>query len=40
MRGLPGVDEVVVVAEEGVAYLKVDNARLDSARLQEFSAGI
>jgi hypothetical protein len=26
-----------VVMEEGLAYLKVDNAKLDSARLQELS---
>jgi MFS family permease len=34
-----GVEEAVVVAEEGRAYLKVDNRRLDWARLQAFSAG-
>jgi hypothetical protein len=27
------------VAEEGLAYLKVDNRRLDSARLQALCAG-
>jgi MFS family permease len=31
---VPGVRDAVVVAEEGVAYLKVDNRELDSARLQ------
>jgi MFS family permease len=36
---IPGVEEAVVVAEEGLAYLKVDNRRLDWARLQAFSAG-
>jgi MFS family permease len=35
---IPGVEEAVVVAEEGLAYLKVDNRRLDWARLQAFSA--
>jgi hypothetical protein len=35
---VPGVEEAVVVTEEGLAYLKVDNRRLDWARLQEFSA--
>jgi len=37
---VPGVEDAVVVTEEGLAYLKVDNTRLDSARLQEFSAGV
>jgi MFS family permease len=36
---VPGVEEAVVVDEEGLAYLKVDNRRLDWARLQTFSAG-
>jgi MFS family permease len=35
---IPGVEEAVVVAEEGLAYLKVDNRRLDWARLQAVSA--
>ncbi|NIR61330.1 MAG: MFS transporter [Gammaproteobacteria bacterium] len=35
---VPGVAEAVVVSEEGVAYLKVDNRRLDEAALREFSA--
>lgn len=34
---IPGVEEAVVVTEEGLAYLKVDNARLDWARLERFS---
>jgi predicted MFS family arabinose efflux permease len=34
-----GVEEAVVVAEDGLAYLKVDNRRLDWARLQTLSAG-
>jgi len=33
-----GVAEAVVVAEEGVAYLKVDTKRLDMSALDEFSA--
>jgi MFS family permease len=37
---IPGVEEAVVVAEEGLAYLKVDNGRLDWARLQAVSAGV
>jgi MFS family permease len=37
---IPGVEEAVVVAEEGLAYLKVDNRRLDSARLQALFAGV
>jgi len=39
LLAVPGVEEAVVVSEEGLVYLKVDNGRLDSARLQEFSAG-
>ncbi|MDX1594801.1 MAG: MFS transporter, partial [Gammaproteobacteria bacterium] len=35
--GVAGVVEAVVVADEGVAYLKVDEARLDEAALREFS---
>nr|WP_232229545.1 MFS transporter [Marichromatium purpuratum] len=35
----PGVREVVVALDEGVAYLKVDSRRLDWARLQTLSAG-
>ncbi len=33
-----GVAEVVVVADEGVAYLKVDGETVDEAALREFSA--
>jgi len=40
LLAVPGVEEAEVVIEEGLAYLKVDNARLDSARLEEFSAGV
>jgi MFS family permease len=36
---IPGVEEAEVVGEEGLAYLKVDSARLDSARLQAIAAG-
>jgi len=35
LRGLPGVIEAVVVADEGVAYLKVDRERLDDVALDE-----
>jgi MFS family permease len=35
---VPGVEDAVVVAEEGSAYLKVDKRRLDSARLEALSA--
>mgnify|MGYP000591478547 CR=1 FL=1 len=38
LAALAGVEEAVVVPEEGVAYLKVDSRELDSARLQAFSA--
>ncbi len=34
---IPGVQDAVVVAEEGVAYLKVDSSKLDSARLAAVS---
>ncbi|AOU98676.1 MFS transporter [Acidihalobacter yilgarnensis] len=34
---VPGVAEVMVVAEESVAYLKVDRNALDESRLREFS---
>jgi len=37
LRGAPGVGEVVVVADEGVAYLKVDTQYVDFAILDEFS---
>jgi len=35
---IPGVEEAVVVVEEGLAYLKVDKARLDSAKLETLTA--
>ena len=35
---VPGVEEAVVVVEERAAYLKVDDKRLDWARLQAFGA--
>ncbi len=38
LRKVPGVVEAVVIAEEGVAYLKVDSALLDETVLREFSA--
>jgi MFS family permease len=37
---IPGVEEAVVAMDEGVAYLKVDKARLDQAELKRFVAGI
>jgi hypothetical protein len=37
---IPGVEEAVVATDEGLAYLKVDNARLDWARLQTLTTGI
>lgn len=36
---IPGVEEALVVTEEGLAYLKVDNAQLDWARLRALSTG-
>ena len=38
LRDVPGVVEAVVVAEEGVAYLKVDRDRLDARALDEIMA--
>jgi MFS family permease len=37
LTGIRGVAEAVVIAEDGVAYLKVDNHALDEAALQAFS---
>jgi MFS family permease len=37
LAGVPGVAEVVVLAEEGVAYLKVDRRQLDEAALRAFA---
>jgi len=39
LLAIPGVEEAVIAIDEGVAYLKVDNGRLDWARLQAVSAG-
>jgi MFS family permease len=38
LRGVSGVVEAVVVADEGVAYLKVDRDQLDAAALDEIVA--
>ena len=38
LRSVPGVVEAVVVADEGVAYLKVDRDRLDDGALDEIMA--
>lgn len=38
LRRIPGVEEAVVIVEDGVAYLKIDRAVLDMDRLEEFSA--
>ena len=38
LRGVTGVVEAVVVADEGVAYLKVDRDRLDDVALDEIVA--
>jgi MFS family permease len=38
LLAIPGVEDVVVALDEGVAYLKVDSGRLDWATLQTFSA--
>ncbi len=38
LLALPGVEEAVVIAEEGVAYLKVDNKVVDREALDAFAA--
>jgi predicted MFS family arabinose efflux permease len=38
LNGIAGVHEAVVIADEGVAYLKVDRRRLDERALRAFSA--
>jgi hypothetical protein len=35
---IPGVLEATVVAEEGVAYIKIDRSRLDEERLARYGA--
>lgn len=37
LAAVPGVAEVIVIAEEGIAYLKVDPRALDRKRLEAFS---
>jgi MFS family permease len=39
LAGLPGVREAMVMATEGVAYLKVDSARFDEQRVLDLIAG-
>lgn len=39
LHAVPGVVEAVVVAEEGVAYLKIDRDRFDAAALDGLGAG-
>jgi hypothetical protein len=38
LQAVPGVVEVVVVADQGVAYLKVDRDRIDDNALDEIVA--
>jgi MFS family permease len=38
LLAIPGVAEAVVVADDGIAYLKVDRKRLDREALRAFSA--
>ena len=33
---IPGVLEATVVAEEGVAYVKIDSSRLDEGQLERY----
>lgn len=37
LAAIPGVSEAIVVAEEGVAYLKVDTGVVDTAMLDEYA---
>jgi MFS family permease len=37
LTGVPGVAEAIVIAEEGIAYLKVDPHALDKKKLESFS---
>jgi predicted MFS family arabinose efflux permease len=37
LAAVPGVAEAIVIAEEGIAYLKVDPRTLDKERLESFS---
>jgi len=39
LAGLPGVREAMVLAADGVAYLKVDSARFDEQRVLDLIAG-
>jgi predicted MFS family arabinose efflux permease len=39
LLAVPGVEEAIVAPDEGVAHLKVDNRRVDWARLQAAAAG-
>ncbi len=36
LQHIPGVEEAVVIPDEGVAYLKVDKTRLDTRQLEDF----
>lgn len=36
LQGMPGVEEVVVLADDGVVYLKVDKERFDQSQLENF----
>ena len=38
LEQIPGVAEAVVIADEGIAYLKIDRHRVDLAALQAFAA--
>ena len=37
LAAVPGVVEAIVIAEEGIAYLKVDARKLDKKMLESFS---
>ncbi len=40
LAAIPGVAEAIVIAEEGVAYLKLDHHRLDKAALERLVASV
>jgi hypothetical protein len=37
LTAVPGVMEAIIIAEEGIAYLKVDKPRLDQSALFSYS---
>ncbi|MBI5611697.1 MAG: hypothetical protein HY942_01295 [Gammaproteobacteria bacterium] len=40
LAAIPGVAEAIIIAEEGIAYLKVDAGALDERALNKFSVAL